>query len=67
MLNPARSRYSVTTWLPGANDVFTHGFGCSPFARAFFASSPAPSITYGLLVLVQLVIAAITMSPCVML
>ena len=35
----------------------------SPFATALFASSPAPSITDGLEVFVQLVIAAITTEP----
>ena len=37
----------------------------APFSTARFARSPAPSITEGLLVLVQLVIAEITTSPCV--
>ena len=41
------------------------GRGVSPFCRALRATSPAPSITYGLVVLVQEVIAAITTSPWV--
>ncbi len=53
----------MTTWLPGASEVFTHGLTASPRARAFCASSPAAIITLGLEVLVQLVIAAITTSP----
>ena len=36
----------------------------SPASTAFFASSPAPIITDGFDVLVQLVIAAITTDPC---
>jgi hypothetical protein len=35
----------------------------SPFSTAFFASSPAPSMTLGFEVFVQLVIAAMTTSP----
>src|SRR6185295_12157618 len=60
---PAALRYSVTTLEPGASDVLTHGFVFSPIACAFRASSPAPSITLGLEVLVQLVIAAMTTAP----
>jgi hypothetical protein len=54
----------VTTFEPGASDVFTHGRVRSPFATAFCARRPAASITLGLLVFVQLVIAAITTAPC---
>src|SRR5262245_10968198 len=61
---PDLSRYSATTWLPGASEVLTHGFGFKPFAAAFLASSPAATITFGFDVLVQEVIAAITTSPC---
>ena len=61
------SRYSVTTWLPGASEVFTHGFGTSPSARALRATRPAASITAGLEVLVHEVIEAITTSPWPML
>ena len=50
----------MTTFEPGARLVFTHGFVRSPRSRAFFASSPAPTMTEGFEVLVQLVIAAIT-------
>ena len=60
---PDLSRYSATTWLPGASEVFTQGFGFSPRATAFFASNPAATITLGFDVLVQDVIAAITTSP----
>ena len=48
---------------PGASEVFTHGFTSSPRSTAFFASSPAPIITEGFEVFVQLVIAAITTRP----
>ena len=54
----------MTTLEPGARLVFTHGFDDSPSATAFLASSPAASITLGLDVLVQLVIAAMTTEPC---
>jgi hypothetical protein len=49
---------------PGARLVFTHGFARSPRSTAFFASSPAPTITCGFDVFVQLVIAAMTTEPC---
>ena len=49
---------------PGASDALTHGCVFSPRSTAFFATSPAASITDGLLVFVQLVIAAITTDPC---
>ena len=49
---------------PGARLVFTHGFTRSPRAAAFCATRPAPSITDGFEVLVQLVMAAITTEPC---
>src|SRR5579875_1404053 len=62
-VSPARSRYSLTTLDPGASDVLTHGLTLSPRCTAFRASSPAPTITDGLDVLVQLVIAAITTCP----
>jgi hypothetical protein len=48
---------------PGASEVFTHGFDRSPFSAAFLATSPAASITEGLEVLVQLVMAAMTTDP----
>ena len=62
-MRPALSRYSVTTFEPGASEVFTHGLLCSPRASALRARMPAPTITDGLDVLVQLVIAAITTCP----
>jgi hypothetical protein len=43
--------------------VFTHGWRRSPLARAFRATSPAPIMTDGLDVFVQLVMAAMTMEP----
>ena len=43
--------------------VLTQGMRSSPASTAFFASSPAPSITDGFDVFVQLVIAAITTEP----
>jgi hypothetical protein len=63
MSRPDFLRYSVTTFEPGARLVFTHGWRLSPRSNAFFASSPAPIITLGFEVLVQLVIAAITTAP----
>src|ERR671928_1471710 len=53
----------MTTFEPGASEVFTHGRRVRPRATALRASRPAPSITDGLEVLVQLVIAAITTAP----
>src|SRR5699024_8430100 len=53
----------VTTVEPGARDVFTYSGTFNPFSIAFFANSPAPSITYGFDVLVQEVIAAIANAP----
>src|SRR6201995_6206317 len=61
--SPEFERYSATTWLPGASDVFTHGLAFNPFAAALRAKSPAAIRTLGLEVLVQEVIAAITTSP----
>src|SRR5258708_26498198 len=60
---PELARYSATTWLPGARDVFTHGLAFRPLAAALRANRPAPISTLGLEVLVQEVIAAITTSP----
>src|SRR5512135_3140200 len=59
----ALRRYSVTTREPGARLVVTYGLTFSPFSTAFFATRPAATITEGLLVLVQDVIAAITTAP----
>ena len=53
----------MTTFEPGASEVLTHGLERSPRSTALRASSPAPSITDGFDVLVQLVIAAITTWP----
>src|SRR5947199_10165848 len=57
---PELARYSATTWLPGASDVFTQGFAVRPLAAALRANNPAPIRTLGLAVLVQDVIAAMT-------
>src|SRR6201989_2263640 len=62
--SPELVRYSATTWLPGASDVFTQGFALSPLGAALRANRPAPISTLGLEVLVQDVIAAMTTSPC---
>ena len=55
--------YSVTTFEPGANEVFTHGLRVRPRSRALRATRPAPTITSGFEVFVQLVMAAMTTSP----
>src|SRR2546430_9245696 len=60
---PDLRRYSVTTFDPGARLVLTHGCRFKPRSTAFFATSPAPIITLGFEVFVQLVIAAITTAP----
>src|SRR5687768_12752441 len=62
---PAAFRYSVTTREPGARLVLTHGCTFRPRFTAFLASSPAPIMTLGFDVFVQLVIAATTTEPCV--
>ena len=49
--------------MPGASEVFTTGLTLRPRSTAFFASKPAASITRGLLVFVQLVMAAISTEP----
>src|ERR1700722_8371912 len=53
----------MTTREPGASEVLTHGLDRRPRATAFLARRPAPTMTWGLEVLVQLVIAATTTSP----
>src|ERR1039458_6175730 len=53
----------MTTRDPGARLVFTQGFGRRPLSAAFLASRPAASMTWGLEVLVQLVMAATTTWP----
>src|SRR5262245_54695049 len=49
---------------PGARLVLTHGLVFNPRFTAFRASSPAPIITLGFDVFVQLVMAATTTDPC---
>src|SRR5436309_12526379 len=61
--NPAASRYSVTTFDPGARLLFTHGLRVRPGSMAIFATRPAPIMTLGFDVFVQLVMAAITTAP----
>ena len=38
---PELERYSATTWLPGASEVFTHGLAFRPLAAALRANRPA--------------------------
>ena len=54
----------MTTFDPGARLVFTQGFRVSPRSTAFLATRPAPIMTPGLDVFVQLVMAATTTEPC---
>src|ERR1041384_1198591 len=60
---PAFSRYSATTWLPGASEVLTQGLEVRPLATALRATRAAAISTDGLDVLVQEVMAAIATSP----
>src|SRR5580698_5159418 len=60
---PASSRYSVTAFEPGASDVLTHGLRMKPHRFALRASKPAAIMLRGLLVLVQLVMAAMITAP----
>ena len=53
----------MTTLEPGARLVFTQGFVVRPASTAFFARMPAPTMTSGLEVLVQDVMAAMTTEP----
>ena len=53
----------MTTLDPGASVVFTHGLRFRPFSTALRASSAAPTMTEGLDVFVQEVMAAITTLP----
>ena len=62
-MRPASLRYSVTTIEPGARLVFTHGRCLRPDSTAFRARRPAPTMTDGFEVFVQLVIAAMTTEP----
>ena len=48
---------------PGARLVFTHGLTFNPRLTALRATRPAPIITLGFEVFVQLVIAATTTAP----
>src|SRR5262245_37142521 len=62
-MSPADSRYPVTAFDPGASEVLTVGGTRRPRATAFRARSPAPTITVGLEVFVQDVMAAIATDP----
>ena len=53
----------MTTWLPGAVEVFTQGLERRPRATALRASRPAAIITEGLEVLVHEVIEAMATCP----
>src|ERR1700721_4109988 len=53
----------MTTLEPGASEVFTQGLLARPFSTAFLASSAAATMTEGLEVFVQEVMAAITTEP----
>ena len=53
----------MTTFEPGASEVFTQGLTSRPFSTAAFASRPAASITYGFDVFVHDVMAAMTTWP----
>ena len=53
----------MTTREPGARLLLTQGLVSSPRSTAFLARRPAPIMTDGLEVLVQLVIAAMTTAP----
>src|SRR5690606_23427956 len=59
----ASSRYSLTVFEPGASEDFTHGLRVRPSLLALRAIRPAAIMLRGLLVLVQLVIAAIMTAP----
>ncbi len=54
----------MTTREPGARLVLTVGRTVRPRSTARLASRPAATITEGFEVLVQLVMAAITIDPC---
>ena len=61
---PDFSRYSATTWLPGASEVLTHGFCLRPRRLALRAKQAgAHQHAIGFEVLVQEVMAAMTTSP----
>ncbi|MNC19397.1 hypothetical protein D3C75_673280 [compost metagenome] len=62
-VKPASSRYSATVLEPGARDDLTHGLRVRPSLLALRASRPAAITLRGLLVLVQLVMAAMITAP----
>src|SRR6185295_9458355 len=62
-IRPELTRYSVTALEPGARLVFTQGLRVRPRSAAFLATRPAASMTLGLEVFVQLVMAAMTTEP----
>src|ERR671937_15556 len=53
----------MTTLDPGARVVLTHGLRVRPFSTAFLATRAAATMTYGLEVLVQEVMAATVTAP----
>src|SRR5690606_35554400 len=59
----ASSRYRCTAREPGASEVLTQGLRTRPSALALRASRPAAITLRGLLVLVQLVMAAMITAP----
>lgn len=63
-MRPAFSKYWVTTLEPGDKEVLTYLGIVRPLSTAFLARIPAANITPGFEVLVQDVMAAITMLPC---
>src|SRR2546430_4414008 len=60
---PDSSRYRATALEPGASELLTHGLRVRPRRFALRASRPAAITLRGLLVLVQLVIAAMITAP----
>jgi len=64
LVSPLNYKYLETACEPGDSDVLIYGSILIPLSKAFLQSSAAPSITPGLEVLVQEVIAAITTEPC---
>ena len=59
----ASFKYNSTVLEPGAKELFTHGLRLKPLALALRANKPAAMTLRGLLVLVQLVIAAMITAP----
>ena len=62
-ISPLSSRYIFTVLEPGASELFTHGLRASPRRFALRASNAAAITLRGLLVLVQLVMAAMITAP----